>query len=426
MMKKTDYSAVGETMYSAVLPNGLPIFVLPKPGYRKTFAVFATNYGGADRRFTLSGETINTPAGVAHYLEHKMFDTPEGDALMRLNATGADPNAFTSESMTAYHFECTDRFEENLRTLLSFVSVPYFTQESVDKERGIIGQEILMYEDAPDFVVYTDLMKCLFAESPLRDSVAGTLESIAEITPEVLYDCHKVFYHPSNMALCVVGSADPEVVERIALETLPQDRAELPGRDYGPDEGLAPASALSERRMEVADPLFMIGAKLGPWKPGPNTQRDRIVASLALRCLCGRSSPFYLRHYSGGLLNATFGSNLDYAAGQTVIAFDGETPKDPREVLDALRGEILRVQREGFDPALFERQKKAVIGGNIRMLANFSGLAVSLAADCFASFQSMDCFSVLPSVSCGEADAWIREALDPERFAMSVIYPKED
>ena len=186
MMQKTDYSAVGETLYSTVRPNGLPIFVMPKPGYRKTFAVFATNYGGADRRFTLAGEAKNTPAGVAHYLEHKMFDTPEGDALMRLNATGADPNAFTSQSMTAYHFECTDHFEENLRTLLSFVSVPYFTQQSVDKERGIIGQEIRMYEDAPDFVVYTDLMKCLFAENPLRDSVAGTVESIAEITPEVL------------------------------------------------------------------------------------------------------------------------------------------------------------------------------------------------------------------------------------------------
>ena len=426
MMKKTDYAAVGETLYSSVLPNGLPIFVMPKPGYRKTFAVFAANYGGADRRFIMSGEEKNTPAGVAHYLEHKMFDTPEGDALMRLNATGADPNAFTSESMTAYHFECTDRFEENLRTLLSFVSVPYFTQESVDKERGIIGQEIRMYEDAPDFVVYTDLMKCLFRENPLRDSVAGTLESIAEISPAVLYDCHRVFYHPSNMALCVVGNADPDAVERIALELLPPDRAELPERDYGAEEGLVPSSALSERRMEVADPLFMIGAKLGAWKPGPNTQRDRIVAALAMRCLCGHSSPFYLRHYSGGLLNSTFGSHIDYAAGQTVVAFDGETPRDPREVLDALSEEIRRVQRDGFDPALFGRQKKAAIGANIRTLANFSSLAVSLASDCFAGFQSMDCFSLLPTVTCSEADAWVRKNLVPERLAMSVIYPKED
>jgi len=426
MMHKTDYAAVGETLYSTVLPNGLPIFVMPKPGYRKTFAVFATNYGGADRRFILAGEAKNTPAGVAHYLEHKMFDTPEGDALMRLNATGADPNAFTSQSMTAYHFECTDRFEENLRTLLSFVSVPYFTQQSVDKERGIIGQEIRMYEDAPDFVVYTDFMKCLFAENPLRDSVAGTVESIAVITPEVLYDCHKVFYHPSNMALCVVGSADPDAVERIALEMLPQERTELPGRDYGPDEGLEPVTFRTERRMEVAFPLFMIGAKLSPTKTGPDGQRERIVAALALRCLCGRSSPFYLRHYSEGLLNATFGSDLDHAAGQTVVGFEGETPKDPNEVFDALCAEIRRVQRDGFNPALFERQKKALIGGNIRALSNFSGFAVSLASGRFAGFQTMDSFAVLPTVTCDEADAWVRENLVPERFAMSVIYPKED
>jgi len=426
MMHKTEYPAIGETLFSTVLPNGLPIYVLPKPGYRKTFAVYATKYGGADRRFTLAGEAKSTPAGVAHYLEHKMFDTPEGDALMRLNATGADPNAFTSQSMTAYHFECTDRFEENLRTLLSFVSVPYFTQQSVDKERGIIGQEIRMYEDAPDYAAYIEFMKCLFAENPLRDSVAGSVESIAEITPETLYDCHRVFYHPSNMVLCVVGCADPDTVERIALEVLPSERAELPVRDYGADEGLAPVTLRTERRMEVAAPLFMIGAKLGPAATGPEAQRERLVSALALRCLCGRSSPFYLRHYSEGLLNSTFGSDIDYAAGQAVVAFDGETPRDPAEVLDALCGEIRRIQRDGFDPALFERQKKALIGAQIRALANFSGFAVSMAAGCFAGFRTLDSFDLLTTVTCEEAGAWVREHLVPERFALSVIYPKED
>ena len=424
-MKRTDYAAVGETLYTSVLPNGLPIYVIPKPGYRKTFAVFATNYGGADRRFTLAGEDRITPAGVAHYLEHKMFDTPEGDALMRLNATGADPNAFTSESMTAYHFSCTDGFEENLRTLLSFVSVPYFTQASVDKERGIIAQEIRMYEDSPDFVVYTDLMKCLFSTSPLRDSVAGTVESIDEITPEVLYDCHRVFYHPSNMALCVVGDVDPEPVERIARELLPAERAELPGRDYGPDEGLAPVTRLSERRMEVAAPLFMIGSKLGPYAVGPEAQRERITASLALRCLAGRSSPFYLRHYAEGLLNATFGCDIDYGAGQTVLAFDGETPGDPQAVLDALREEIARVRDRGFDPGLFERQKRASLGGRIRALGNFSSLAVGMVSGCFAGFQALDSFTALSSVRREDAEAWLRTHVLPEDLAMSVIYPKE-
>ena len=426
-MRQTDYPAVGETLYSSVLPNGLPVFVIPKPGYRRNFAIFAANYGGADRRFLLDGTEHLTPAGVAHYLEHKMFDTPEGDALMRLNAAGADPNAFTSEAMTAYHFECVDNFGENLRTLLSFVSVPYFTQASVDKERGIIGQEIRMYEDNPDFAVYVNLMKGLFPEGhPLRDSVAGTVESIAEITPEILYNCHKVFYHPANMALCVVGDVDPEAVEAAALEVLPQEKSELPGRDYGPDGGLDPVEKLAEDRMEVAAPVFIIGGKLGTMGRGPEAQRERITASLALRCLCGRSSPFYLKHYGEGLLNTTFGCDIDYAAGQGVAAFEGETSRDPRQVLDALCEEIRRIGSRGFDPALFERQKKASLGGRIRALANFSSLAGSQITGCFAGFQPLDAFRVLDTVTCEDAADWVRRSLDPDCLAMSVIYPKED
>ena len=425
-MQRTDYTAVGETLYSAVLPNGLSIYVVPKPGYRRSFAVFAANYGGADRRFTLGGRTLDTPAGVAHYLEHKMFDTEEGDALMKMSATGADPNAFTSQAMTAYHFECTDAFAENLRTLLSFVSVPWFTRESVDKERGIIAQEIRMYEDSPDDVVYMNLMKSLFRENPLRDSVAGTVESIAQITPELLYDCHRTFYRPSNMALCVVGNADPSMVEQIAGELLSPERSEIPGRDYGQSEGREPVRPLTKAYMPVSAPIFAIGEKLGPVPAPAESQLYRMTAGLALRCLCGRSSPFYLKHYDGGLLNATFGCDVDFSAGQTVISFEGETAKEPEAVLSALREEILRVHRQGFDPALFDRQKKASLGGRIRGLTNFRGLAVGLAEGCFAGFQPLDAFGRIGSITCADADRWVRENLDPERFAMSVVYPGEE
>lgn len=283
-----------------------------------------------------------------------------------------------------------------------------------------------MYEDSPDFAVYTDLMKCLFSRHPLRDSVAGTVESIAEITPETLYDCHRAFYRPSNLALCVVGDVDPEAVERIALEVLPPEPSALPERDPGPDEGLVPVSMRSERRMEVAAPIFMIGAKLGPAPTGPEGQRTRLTAALAMRCIAGPSSPFYLKHYSEGLLNATFGCDVDYGGGQAVAAFDGETSRDPQKVYDALCAEIVRVQREGFDPALFERQKKAVMGGRIRALTNFSGLAVGVIGGFFSGFNVMDSFDALASVTCADAEDWVRQSLAPERLAMSVIYPKED
>lgn len=424
-MRKTDYAAIGETLYTTVLPNGLPVYVLPKPGYLKTFAMFAVQYGGVDRRFTCDGEELDTPAGIAHYLEHKMFDTPDGSALVTLNATGASPNAYTSPVMTAYHFECTDRFEENLRTLLSFVSTPYFTQESVDKERGIIAQEIRMYEDTPEYVVYTNLMKCLFARHPLRDSVAGTVESIAEITPETLYRCHRIFYRPSNMVLCVVGDVDPESVTRIAEEILPTEREDIPAHIYDADEDLTPCSERCAEHMEVSAPLFMIGGRLGPAKQGADALRERIASGLALRCLCGSSSPFYLRHYSSGLLNASFDFDADFIAGQGIVCFSGDTSGDPEEILRELRGEIDRVRRDGLDPALFERQRRASFGGRIRALSQFGGLAGSLASGCFAGYQPLDAFSLLDSVTCAEVSAWVRENLVPERLAMSVVYPKE-
>ena len=203
-MESRDYPNIGEKLYSTVLENGLRLNVVPKAGFSTRYAVFADNYGGAHRRFQLEGQTIDTPAGVAHFLEHKMFDLPNGDnALNILSANGADPNAFTSSGVTCYYFQCTEGFEENLRMLLHFVSTPYFTAETVEKEQGIIAQEIMMGEDSPDSAVYYNLMEMLYAHHPVRDKVAGTVESISQITHETLYACHKAFYAPSNMALCV-------------------------------------------------------------------------------------------------------------------------------------------------------------------------------------------------------------------------------
>lgn len=230
-MQTKKYENIGETLITETLPNGLTINLLPKSGFTKSYAMFATNYGGADRRFKLAGQWIDTPAGIAHFLEHKMFDMPNGNALSILSANGASPNAFTSSGMTAYYFECTSKFEENLKTLLEFVSTAYFTAESVQKEQGIIGQEIRMVEDDPGYVVYNNLMRCLYKHNPVRDSVAGTVESIAQISDKTLYDCHKVFYNPSNMTLSVVGSIDPEFVIKTAKELLPSEGGEVPERD---------------------------------------------------------------------------------------------------------------------------------------------------------------------------------------------------
>ena len=325
-MRRIDYSGVGETLFLDTLPNGLKLLVAVKPGYTRSYAAFTTNYGGADRRFRFGGDFIDTPMGVAHFLEHKMFDMPDGDnALSALAANGAQPNAYTSSGLTCYHFESADHFYDNLRLLLRFVSTPYFTDASVAKEQGIIGQEIRMCEDSPDYVIYDELMRCLYDHHPIRDSVAGTVESIAEITPETLYRCHGIFYNPGNMCLAVAGDLDPETVRAIALETLPAEAGEVPGRDYGAPEGLEPAKPRFTKAMAVSAPQFLVGLKLVPGLTGEALLRQKLVSGAALHYLWSQSSPFYSRLYAEGLLNTDFFADADSAAGTVTILVGGES-----------------------------------------------------------------------------------------------------
>ena len=303
---ETNYPRIGETVLRTTLPNGLTVAVVPKPLYRKRYAFFTTRYGGMDMRFRLDGVWHDTPAGIAHYLEHKMFDTEDGNALQVLSQNGTEPNAFTSNATTAYYFDCTEHFEENLRILLSFVSVPYFTQESVDKERGIIGQEIRMVEDTPDWRVYTNLLECLYHSSPARVAIAGTVESIAEITPETLYACHKAFYDPANMMLCVVGDVKPDEIAAIAEEILPESRGEVIERDYG-QEDMRVVEKCRREAMEVSMPQFLVGFKCPPAADGAALMRQDIIADIACDILLGDSSPLYQRLYDKGLINGSFG-----------------------------------------------------------------------------------------------------------------------
>jgi len=422
-MKKTVFENIGETLFSDCLENGLSIQVVPRPGFVKSFALFATHYGGADRRFQLEGRRLDTPAGVAHFLEHKMFDTPDGgNALSVLSSNGASPNAFTGQGMTAYHFESTTGFHENLKTLLNFVSVPYFTEESVQKEQGIIGQEIRMIEDSPDHAVYYNLMRCLYASNPVRDSIAGTVESIAEISAETLYDCHRAFYRPSNMALCVVGDVDPEEVRALACEILPHERGEVPAPDYGPAETMLPACLRSDAVMAVSAPQFLLGAKVSPAPAGAERLRQIVTAELALRCLMGRASPFYSELYARGLLSHDFGFEFDLCAGTATVLAGGES-RDPEAILTALSESVERVSKRGLDPALFERTRRACFGARLRALGSFSGLAVSLAEGHFDAWRPFDAFRMLEELHPDDCVRFLTETLTPERLALSVVRP---
>ncbi len=238
-MSTQEYSRLGEKISRRTLPNGLEVIVVHKPYHEKRYAFFATSYGGMDLRFKTGKKWKDTPAGIAHYLEHKMFDTEHESATQALAKNGAVENAFTANDMTAYYFECTEKFYDSLRILLNFVSIPYFTQESVDKEQGIIAQEIRMSDDDPEWRNYLNIVQCLYHHHPMRTPVVGTVESIAHITPQTLYDCHKAFYTPSNMVLICIGSIDLDEVCAIAQELLPAESGEKVERDYGEIEDLA-------------------------------------------------------------------------------------------------------------------------------------------------------------------------------------------
>ena len=422
-MTTKEYKQLGEVMVEEHLENGLGIFVFPKREYDKCFAFFATCYGGMDTRFQWEGAWQDTPMGVAHFLEHKMFDTKDGNALQILTANGASPNAFTGSAITGYYFEGTEAFEENLRTLLSFVSGGYFTKESVDKEQGIIGQEIRMIEDNPNWQVYMRLMEALYGNHPIRNSVAGTQESIAKITAETLYACHDAFYNPGNMVLCVAGNVDPLRVCEIAREILPAGGGSAIPRDYGPAEGERVHQREREYDMEVATPLFQLGVKVTPSGDGAARLRQKLLGELLCEAWLGTSSPIYARLYAEGLINSSFGYGYEDEAGIAFLIAGGES-RDPAAVREALLEEAERIGREGLDEALFRRLLKAAYGNQVRGLNSFEHLCVEQARGYFAGEEVWTFPELYTALKKEDVEAAIRNWILPERIALSVIRPK--
>ena len=422
-MKHLYYNRIGESVYRETLPNGLQIYVVPRSGFAKKYAFFATRYGGMDTRFLLDGQWLDTPAGIAHYLEHKMFDTKEGNALQELATNGAEPNAFTSNAMTGYYFDSTDHFEENLKILLSFVSIPYFTEESVAKEQGIIAQEIRMIEDNPDWQIYTRMMQCLYANSPVRTSIAGTVESISHITADTLYQCHKAFYTPANMVLTVVGDVDPQEIVRIAERILPGESGTVIPRDYG-TEPMEVAQKESSIQMEVSSPQFLIGFKCDPAQDGEDFMRTSLIGDMACDILLGDSSPLYLRLYDEGLINTSFGGAYEMLPGAAYLYAGGDS-KESRRVAEEICKESARLVKEGIDEDFYQRVRRAAFGSNLRGLNSFENTAVSLTEGYFHSYDPLRFPQVFDSITKADIADFLRQNITPERSVFSEILPKE-
>ena len=422
--EKTVYPRIGEEVIRTTLENGLPVFVVPKKDYRRKYAMFATRYGGMDMRFQLNGQWLDTPAGIAHYLEHKMFDTEAGNALQELAKNGAEPNAFTSNAITCYYFDSTEKFYENLEILLSFVSVPYFTEESVEKEQGIIAQEINMIEDNPEWQVYKQLMQALYHTSPARTPVAGSVESISHITAQTLYDCHKAFYTPANMCLVVVGDVKPERIIASANQILPAKSGPLIRRDYGAEEELTAAEHFVTAAMEVSMPTFLVGFKCPPQHGGEEQHRFTAIGELACDVLMGESSPLYARLYAEGLINGSFGAAFDLLPGASYVYAGGDS-KDPQAVAEAILAEAQRLVSQGVDGDYYRRVVNANFGAALKALNSFESIAVSMAEGCFQGYDPYRFPEVYDSITVEDVLDFLRRNMTRDHMALSVITPKE-
>ncbi|MFC3746359.1 EF-P 5-aminopentanol modification-associated protein YfmH [Paenibacillus sp. GCM10012306] len=423
-MEQLRYDKLQETLYHEVMDNGLQVYVLPKPGFRKTYATFATKYGSVDNHFRVAGgEETTVPDGIAHFLEHKMFEEPEGDIFATFASNGASANAFTSFDQTVYLFSATENIETNLSTLVDFVQRPYFTDENVEKEKGIIGQEINMYADNPDWRVYFGLIEAMYAKHPVHIDIAGTIESIATITKETLYTCYNSFYHPSNMLLFVVGGVEPEKVFELI-------RSNQAGKSYDKQgeierifeqEPEQVATKRKESKLAVSMPKLLFGFKekdLG--LAGEAAVRRDLTTKLMLDLLLGSSTALYQKLYDEELISDSFGHEFNSSPQYAFSAIGGDT-KDPDFLLKRIKEEIEPILQSGFAEKDFERARKKKIGGYLRMLNSPENIAHEFTR---YQFRGGDLFEVLPlyeSITLDEVNARLRSHVDWDQLAISLV-----
>ncbi|GAE91551.1 peptidase [Gracilibacillus boraciitolerans JCM 21714] len=361
-MKHNHYQQIEESIYSDTLSNGLRVFILPKREMAKTFAIFTTNYGSIDQSFVpLNEEALQTvPDGIAHFLEHKLFEKEDRDVFQDFSKLGASANAFTSFTKTAYLFSATSKIRESLKTLIDFVQDPYFSEQSVEKEKGIIAQEIRMYDDQPDWRAFFGTIKSLYHHHPVQIDIAGTVESIDEISKDDLYICYHTFYHPSNMVLFVAGNVDPEETMAFIKENQEQKQFEAPNpiiRSF-PDEPKDVAEKELTIKMPVSVPKALIGVKETDIPKDPKEfMLKEWMMDIVTDHLFSRSGVAYERLYELGLIDQSFSceSNLERDFGFSII---GGNTKDPQKLAQQVKEELLNIQSSPIDQESFLRIKR--------------------------------------------------------------------
>ena len=405
----------GESYSTFTHSSGVTVYVYPK-NLTTSYAMFTTRYGSLDRTFRLKGEPwITVPDGVAHFLEHKLFEEEDGsDVFERFAALGASANAFTSNEMTSYLFSTTASIYEPLKELISFVMRPYFTEQNVKKEIGIIGQEIGMYDDMPYSRLNQATLEGLYTSHNIRVNIAGTKETISHITPEILYRCYNTFYHPSNMVLTVVG----DVEEQRVLEVLDaffgtDEKKPLEIERSYPEEGKEICKEYTEFSMQIAKPLLSLSLKEeNTFTDIKEKLRHACAVDIFLRIFFSRASAFYNDLYRRGLITETLTPMYEWldSCAHTVIFAETDFPE---QVFKELEAYLASISGKMIDTGDFNRVKRSFYAENIKTLDSTEDIAYNLTENAILGFTLWDVGEAIRSVTIDEvrhlADTYFKD-----------------
>lgn len=408
----------GDSYYKINHPTGLTVYVYPKEGYKSAYAIIGTKYGSINTCFSCDGgEKITVPDGIAHYLEHKLFESDEGDVFAKFAQTGANANAYTSFEKTCYLFSCTSKFDESFEMLLDFVQDPYFTAQTVAKEQGIIGQEIKMYDDSPDWRVMFNMLGGMYQNHPVKIDIAGTVETIAQITAEKLYQVYNVFYNLRNMALCVAGNVTPEQVLKICDKMLNNnEKHEI--KNYFEDEPYEIAEPYVEQNFPVSMPMFNLGFKEKP--DSVLTEKQLAETNILLSMLASPASSLYRSLMDANLINSTFSYELFDGPGYCSVIFGGES-RAPKQAAEMIKQFISKYKANGLNKEDFDIARKSVYGDVISSLNSVSSIANAILDYHFNDNEMFKYINAVENASFEDVNAKLQKMLDVNNCTLSVV-----
>ena len=418
---------VKEKLYMEKLENGLTVMLIPKRGTQKKYMIWGTNYGSNDSTFVVPGEETETtvPNGVAHFLEHKLFEQENGtNSLDVLTALGVNANAYTTNDHTAYLFECTDNFFSAMDELMDYVQHPYFTDENVEKEKGIIGQEIMMYDDYPDWKVYLNAINAMYHNHPIKIDIVGTIETVNQINKEILYKCYQTFYNPSNMVLVICGDFVSEEMLEEVKKRLVTTKANGEIKRIYPEEPEKIVKERVEQKLEVSTPIYTIGIKDSREKCSLENKNEivkkHIAIEILLNLIIGRSSNLYKKLYQEELTYSQPSLDYEFSKNYAHILIAGQS-KDPEKIYELFKQEVRKFKEQGINAEDFERIKKMIYGGYVKEFNDVSDIARMFLADYFKGINSFDYLEEMESINVEYLEQVLKNVFREDKMVISIV-----